>query len=339
MSFVTDTYHNKILKDKKINIKTKYISNRNILERNTDGSHNDDIEKGIICKKEYFINNTLKHTETKFDSRIEFTYISEAEENKEHTCPNCGMRAKLSNFLDGCPYCGTFCNVEYTDKELGNKYHYDLVLKNNKYRIITAIIDYIISTIISFIFIKNTSRTFNNIDIIKIFVYALILSLILYYFFYLYDAYFILGPIKKYKEKENQKQIDFWNKTKIDKKKFFNNINYEISKYYYNITNIIDYDILDYDSYNFYINNQKQYVTIKIDIRLIEYDSNQIKPKYKQETFTFVHNDNGTTDLKAGTNIIKCSNCGASIDINKTHCEYCNTPIKYLQEWILDNKK
>lgn len=116
-------------------------------------------------------------------------------------CKNCGMSSKLKEFVDGCPYCGTYYNIDYTDKDLGGKYHYDRVIRKKTYRVITAIIDLVISLILSFIFIKYTSRTFNSYDISKIFIYGTILSLILYYLFYIMDAYVILGPIKRFKDK------------------------------------------------------------------------------------------------------------------------------------------
>lgn len=156
------------------------------------------------------------------------------------------MSSKLKEFVDGCPYCGTYYNIDYTDKDLGGKYHYDRVLRKKTYRVITAIIDLVISLILSFIFIKYTSRTFNSYDISKIFIYGTILSLILYYLFYIMDAYVILGPIKRFKDKQNKKQMEFWDRTKIDKKTFFNNLNYEVGKKYYLKEDIIDYDILDY---------------------------------------------------------------------------------------------
>ena len=81
MALVSDTFHNKKLKENSINIKTKYIVGNEILERNTDNSVNDEITKGIICKKEYYKNNKLVHEETTFDSRIEYTFISKEEEN------------------------------------------------------------------------------------------------------------------------------------------------------------------------------------------------------------------------------------------------------------------
>ena len=56
MSLVSDNFHEKILKKYNINIKTKYIVDNNILERNTDNSINDDILNGIRCKIEYYFN-------------------------------------------------------------------------------------------------------------------------------------------------------------------------------------------------------------------------------------------------------------------------------------------
>ena len=180
MALISDNYHSKKLKKYGLNIKTKYIVGNEVLERNTDNTKNDDIDNGIRCKKEYYLNNKLVHEETLFDSRIEYTFISKNMENKEHTCPNCGMHSKLKDFVEGCPYCHTYYNLDYTDKDLGSKYHYDQVLRSNTYRIITGIIDVIISLILSYIYIKTTSRTFNNYDISKICIYALILSSVLY---------------------------------------------------------------------------------------------------------------------------------------------------------------
>lgn len=334
MPLISETYHEKKLNDYGINIKTKYIAGNKILERNTENSVNDDIISGIRCKKEYYRNNKLLHTEGLFDSRIEYTFVSKDEENKEYTCPNCGMHSKLKDFKDGCPYCKTNYNIDYTNKDLGSKYHYDLVLRSNKYRIITFIIDLFISTLLSFFFIKYTSRTFNVYDISKVFIYGFILSLCLYYFFYLLDAYVVILPIKKYKNNQNKKQQEFWNKTKIDKKSFFNNLNYEIGKYYYNRNFIIDYDLLDYTSFKLIEKDNNTYVEVTAEIRLVFYKNNKIKSKITKEKYLLKRNTN-VLDLKGGANMIRCHNCGASIDVIKGKCDYCNANIKYFQEWIL----
>lgn len=338
MALISETYQKEKLKRYGINIRTKYIVGNKILERNTNDSVNDNIERGIRCQKEYYIDNKLAHKEKLFDSRIEYTYIMDNNINEEYECPNCGMKSPLKDFIDGCPYCKTYYNMDYSEKDLGSKYHYDRVLKSNIYRVITLIVDIIISIIISFIFIKLTSRTFNNYDIIKIFIYGIILSLILYYFFYIADAYIILSPIKKYKDKENKKQIEFWQRTKINKKTFFNNLNYEIRKKYYSKENIIDYDILDYTKFKDYEVNGGLYVDVTADLRIVTYENKKLKSKIITQTYTMKQNKNTLLNLGTKENIIRCANCGASIDVTKGKCEYCHSEIKYLQEWILEEK-
>ena len=338
MPLISNNFHNKMLKEHKLNIKTKYIVGNKILERNTDNSYNDDIKNGIRCEKDYYLNNKFIHKETMFDSRIEYTFISNEEENKDYRCPNCGMISKLKFFIDGCPYCNTYYNIDYTEKELGSKHHYDRILKSKTYRIVTLIVDIIISLLISYLFIKNTSRTFNNYDKGKIFIYGAILSIVLYYFFYIIDAYIILPPIKRYKDRLNQIQIDFWKRTKIDKTTFFNNLNYELGKYYYNKSNIIDYDIIDYTDFKDYTKDDKLHVDITMEIRIVYLINNNLKVELKKEKITLMRHENGTLDLKKGANIMQCYNCGASIDANKGKCTYCDSEIKYLQEWILVKK-
>ena len=336
MPLISDNFHKKKLKDYRINIKTKYFVGNKVYERNTDDSINDDIISGIRCEKDYYIDKKLVHKETEFDSRIEYTFTSKEMENKEYVCPNCGMQSKLKNFIDGCPYCRTYYNIDYTNKDLGSKYHYDRVLKNSSYRIITGVVDLIISLILCFFFIKTTSRTFNSVDIAKVFIYGLILSMVLYYFFYILDAYVILGPIKRYKDKQNKKQIDFWERTKIDKKSFFNNFNYEVRKYYYSKNDIIDFDVLDYIEFEDFTKKDIQYVRVLAEIRIVYYNMGKIKSKFSKEEFIFKKNPNEKLELKDDANIIKCHNCGASIDATKGICSYCHTKIKYLQEWILE---
>lgn len=337
MAYISDGFYEKKLNKYNIKIKTKYIIGNNIFERNTDNSKNDDIVNGIRCEKDYYINNRLIHKETNFDSRIEYTFISKKMENKELKCPNCGYNSKIKNFINGCPYCRTIYNIDYTDKDLGGKYHYDRVLRSNVYRIITGIVDFIISILICFIFIKSTSRTFNTIDISKIIIYGVILSMILYYFFYIVDAYVILGPIKKYKDKKNEKQRIFWDNFNFDKKKFFNNLNYEIRKYYYSKENIIDFDIIDFDEFSETDVNNNINVCVKLYVRIIYFENGKITSKYKDECFIFEYKNKDVLLLNQETNMVKCHNCGASLDVVKGKCEYCNTEIKPLLEWAIKN--
>lgn len=335
MPLISDNSQNNKLKKFNINIKTKYIVHDKILERNTNNSYNDDIKSGIRCKKEYYIGDRLLKIENQFDSRIEYTFI--ANEDKEFVCVNCGLHTNLSEYVDGCPYCGTYYNLDYTEKDLGSKYHYDRVLRTNTYRVITGIVDLVFSLLVTYYFIKFTSRTFNVYDISKIFIYGFILSVVLYYFFYLIDGYIVLKPIKLYKDGQKQKQVEFWNRTKIDKKKFFNNLNYEIGRKYFNDIDVIDYDILDYDEFtDSYINNV-MYVKVKAYVRVVKFVNGKLKSMYITDTYNMKRMNENVFEMKNGTNFVKCNNCGASVDVVKEKCDYCGTKISPLQEWILDN--
>lgn len=334
MALVSDVFQRDKLKKNNINIKTKYLVNGTILERNTDNSYNDDIKNGIRSLKEYYVNNKLCHTEKIFDSRIEYSFISNVLDSTEYKCSNCGVTSKLSDFIDGCPYCGTYYNIDYVNKDLGSKYHYDLVLKKNSYRIITALIDLIISLIFSFIFIKCTSRTFNIYDFLKIFIYGGLLSLVLYYLFYIVDGYVILLPIKKKKEKENKLQMEFWNKTNLDKKSFFNNLNYEVRKMYYSKPDIIDYDVLDFTGYEAITKNNELYIKVKAYVRIVYFKNNKFISKYVDDVYLLrkINNDGQIYNV---ADVVKCHNCGASVDITRGSCQYCGSEIKYFQNFII----
>ena len=79
------------------------------------------------------------------------------------------------------------------------------------------------------------------------------------------------------------------------------------------------------------------YVKVKADVRIIYYENGKIISKNIEDNYIMKKLNTETLKLNEGANLIKCHNCGASIDATKGHCEYCHTEIKYLQEWIMDN--
>lgn len=345
MSRIVEKLHIERLKNCGINIKTKYRTENLILEKNSDNSKNDNIGEGVIIEKDYYKNGFLIKKIYNFDPRIQYSFISSEDENKEICCPNCGNRALGKNFIDGCPYCGTYYNIDYKNKNLGNKYHYDMIVNSNNYILITLFVDIIVCLILFFLYIKFSSRTFNIYDISKATVGGLLTGFALFYVFYMIDAFIVMLPIKMYKNKINQKQIDFWNKMQdkgIDKTKFYNNFNYELQKYYYNNSieneNVIDYDIIDYNNFEEF-NNRKQNMCIKLEvsIRVIRFINNKIVSKNEKKVFVLEKNSKPIKDLNNGINIIECRNCGASIDVTKGECNYCKTEYNFFQEWYLYN--
>lgn len=334
---ITEKVQKERLENLKINIKTKYKSGDSILERNTDNSKNDNIINGIILEKDYYYQGQIIKKENIFDSRILYTYVFES--NNKIACPNCGMSGNALEFIKGCPYCGTSCNLDFEDKELGSKHYYDLVIKDHSYIKKTFIIDLIISFLISFIYIIGTSRTFYIFDFMKVIGLTLLISFILFYFFYYLDAIIILPNLKRKKELLNQKQREFWtrmNNLGIEKNKFYNNLNYDLRKHYYSAKhpNIIDYDIIDYNYFKEAKDNENFYIKVNLDIRLISFKGDKIISKIETKTYQ-LKKASLTKKIDGSVNIIKCHNCGSSIDITKDKCTYCGTEFNYYQEWYL----
>ena len=324
------------LKEYGINIKTKYKVDDQILERNTDHSKEDNIHQGIIIEKDYY-RGTLLKKENLFDSRMLYTY--EWNHDQQISCINCGMTGKIEDFYHGCPYCHTTYNMDYDNKELGSKHYFDLTIKDKSYVIKTYMIDFIVSILITSFFIIPNSRTFYFFDILKVVVGAILISLILFYFFYYMDALILLPGLKRKKEKQNQKQQAFWERMSslgIDKVKFFNNFHYELRKYYYetNHNGVIDFDIIDFNSFTEQIEENQLSVKVEVDIRIVKYKNNKISSKNTTKSYLFKR-VNGYQELSGGIRQISCPSCGASIDLTKKECEYCGREINFYQEWYL----
>ena len=88
-----------------------------------------------------------------------------------------------------------------------------------------------------------------------------------------------------------------------------------------------------------YTKDNKLFVEVTAEVRIVRIINNKIKTSISKDTYTLKRHENAILELKDGVNMIKCHNCGASIDATKNKCEYCNTEINYLQEWILIDKK
>lgn len=334
---IVEQAQTKRLKEKGINIKTKYKVGEEVREKNTDNSKNDQITSGIILEKDYYKGVLLKK-ETIFDSRMLYTY--ELNMGQTVICNNCGMTSTLEEFNDACPYCHSAFNVDYENKELGSKHYFDWVVKNKSYIIKTYILDFLVSLVITAFIILPNSRTFYIFDILKVVIGAILISLILFYVFYYVDASILLPWIKAKKEKQNQKQRDFWNRMNsynIDKIKFFNNLNYELREYYYGEKNqdIIDFDILDYTNFEEFQKEENFYIKVTIDIRLVRYGNNKITSKEEEKTYT-LKRVKEFQELQGGINQIACPSCGASIDRSKPNCSYCGKQINHFQEWYLE---
>ena len=339
---LTDRFQEKKLKNLNINIISKYLDNGTYKNRSTDNSYCDDVVGGILINKKYIKDDKMLHEEKEFNPRILYSYIVKEELDKEHTCPNCGATFTPKE-TTVCPYCRSIYNLDYTEKELSARYHYDQIIHNYTYIAVTLLIDFIVCEIFSFIYFYNTGRTFMMFDMLKAFGFGLLFTLIFFYAFYVLDAVIITLPVKIIKNKENSKKIKVWNeleKLNVNKKEFFNNFNSSLYEHYYKPDNdIIDYDVLDYKEYS-YFNDDKNRLNIKvtISVRIVRLVNNIIKSEVIDDTLVLRKNEIEQSELDKGLNLIKCHNCGASIDASKSNCSYCRTPVHYLQSWYIVEK-
>ena len=325
------------LQDFGINIKTKFKDGEERKERNTDHSKDDNIKNGIILEKDYYKNGALLRKETLFDSRITYCYVFDNQ--IDITCKNCGMRGRYEDFTHGCPYCDTPYNMEYEQKELGSKHYFDLTIKKRSYVIITYIIDFIVSFIITLMYILDTSRTFYFFDIVKVLIGTILISLLLFYVFYYLDAIIILPGLKKWKMMENEKQKKFWeslNYTDAEKTKFFNNINYSLRQYYYGDQekDVVDFDIIDYNNFKKDTVENHLVVDVSIELRIVRFIGGKIKSKRVVKKYRFKKVEQHQ-ELQGGANAIECPNCGSSMNVMNEECTYCGTPMNHYQEWYL----
>lgn len=332
---LSDKKYAKRLRDFGLSLVTKYKSGDKIIEKSSEATLNEDIENGIRLEKNYLRGGNSVFKLFNFDPRIKYTFINPA---KRKSCPNCG--ADIDSQSGECPYCGTAYNMDYESKNLGAKYHTDLVMYSGTYKKITLIIDIIISFIISYIYIKTTGRTFNGWDFSKVLIGTALLSLAFYYVFYYLDSFFILLPIKIYKEKINAAQEKFWaeNSAQINKNTFFNNLNYELQKYYFEgekTKNVLDFDFVDYTTISKEEISGEKIINIEVLVREVFINAGKIKSRQNDLKLKLKHVKREYSLENAGGVALKCKNCGTSIDAFLTECPSCGTRQNYLQEWYL----
>jgi len=341
MSLISDRNHENRLKEFNINIKTIYSDGDNKYEKNSNGTKNEDLTRGIIVEKDYYVNNSFKKRLYGFDPRIEYAFIKGEQVGKTYDCPNCRMITKITESIERCPFCGSHFNLDYKNKDLGSKNTYDLVLHNNKYIIFTLLLDLFVSFAISFYYFHKVSRTFNMFDILKASGVALGIALVLFFIFYLVDAFIVLLPIRVKKDIINKSDRKVWEdleRRNIAYNTFYNNLHSELDKLYYvdNKCSIIDYDIIDYSNFKLAEDAGSLYLSTDVLMREVKYEKNRLFVQTKTKHLVFRRSTKPIKYTKDGEiNVINCHNCGASIDVTSDKCKYCDTENNYNQEWYL----
>lgn len=328
---LSDKKYLKRLKDFGLSLITTYKSGNNIVKKNIFEPLTTNIVNGIRLEKDYLRGGQSVFKLHNFDPRIKYTFINPSTASK---CPNCG--ADIDHQSGECPYCGTSYNMDYESKSLGAKYHTDLVMNTKTYKYVTALVAFVTAFIISYIYIRTTGRTFNGWDMTKVLAGTALFGLAFYYVFYYLDSFFILLPVKIYKERINAAQTKFWaqNGNEINKDTFFTNLNYELQKYYFegdNTRNVLDFDFVDYTT----IRRDGDVVTIEILVREVYMDGGKVKCRQRSKTIRLKRAVIEHKLESVGGVALRCRNCGTSIDAFAKECPSCGTRHNYLQEWYM----
>ncbi len=321
----------KRLKDFGLSLVTTYKSGDQIVTKNSFETLRTNIVNGICLEKNYLRGGSSLYKLHGFDPRIKYTFVNASTASK---CPNCGADIDIES--GECPYCGTAYNMDYESKSLGAKYHTDLVMNTKTYKYVTALLAFVTSFIISYIYIRTTGRTFNVWDMAKVLAGTALFGLAFYFVFYYLDSFFILLPIKIYKERINAEQTKFWaqNGREINKDTFFTNLNYELQKYYFEgdkTRNVLDFDFVDYTT----ITRDGDIVTIKILVREVYIDGGKVKCRQVSKSIRLKRAVIEHHLENVGGVALRCRNCGHSMDAFQKVCPSCGTPHNYLQEWYM----
>ena len=353
MAFVSEKTQQAVLRRTGISIETVFWQNRALKIRTTDHSQDDDVKNGIILEKRYYRNSGLLDTEKEFSPMLMYTYIGSGELKKEVTCPNCGRTGLLEEFADGCPYCGTNYNITYTDRQEGAQFLASRNKKNPWLYAAALVISLAVCLAVSFLIVRTTGRTFMLFDKLKAVFFGVVPGLVLFYGFYVLNAFVISRRAEENYEKQTRLIQAFEKELlgmQIPMSTFYNCLHSELSRIFFagnggpdkgkaagdEEETVIDFDILECTDYQIEKKpDGHKEIHLNVLLRKELLDSGRLHARKEKRPVTLLENKEIPDELHPGVNIIQCRNCGASVDVTKDSCPYCGTRINYRQRLYL----
>ena len=344
MAIVSDTPQARRLARLGIAIRTEFWDGSGIRFRATDGQRRDDVTGGVIMNKKYFRGDRLLRREKAFNPMMMYTYVASGELSRQITCPNCGRPGTVADFVDGCPYCGTCYNVEYTARQAGGKFHGDKDVRDWMYYLLALVVCLGVCLPVSLAFFRATGRTFGTFDILKAVFYGLLVALALFYGFYVARAFVLTRRAEEKYERQNALIKRFETELLglgMGLDDFYNNLTSELTRWFFDSEvpenrDVADWDVLDYDDFDIREDSQgRKNLSVTLTVRRIWAQGDRLRSRRERLRVNLRPNRVVTEPLKPGVNIIQCHNCGASIDVTQPACEHCGSRINYRQKLYL----
>lgn len=335
MKNIIEKLHLKRLEDNGIVIEEifKNVKENTIYIRTSDGKECDAFTKCPKIEKNYYKDGKLLYRETDFDNGIKYSYTS--TKNSIEKCSECGYEASSKEFFDGCPYCGSQFNVEYTSTRRntsGKTKPLTITAIDKRIFLIVGIISLIIGSGISLV----KARTIEFGMIIDIIIQSLIsfitinLAMVPFYMSYFVVKLLMIKDFPNSPIKINGREISSLQLLK--------DLQSELKKYYYyknsKYKDLIDYEILDYKDYQVDCTNYYQpRIHFIIIIRKYFLIDNKITTAVVEKNLTMMRNNNYK---EKESKMRKCQECGAPIEGTSDVCTYCHKKIVPNKQWLLE---
>lgn len=337
MNLVTEALHRRRLESKQVRIVTGFHDEGTYKQRSSDRSLAADIRNGIIIDKAYYIKDEPAVYQTEYNPGITFSYQEPTDAGEHWFCPICGAAISAAEAADGCPWCGSFYNIDYKMKVESSRLHSDFVLQKKKTMIPMVCGAFSICFAVVLLLVLSRARTHGVFDVMKGSAFGAIAGIAAAYAIYwIYGERLTAAEIAKEKQQAAHLQafLRGIKTANLAPAMVYNAVTVALNALFYGNTdaayeNIIDYDILDYTEHEITAEDLPQ-ITLLVFLRLV-YDRNgkitfqntscRIKMRKNPQFKPLEH---------AGRiNILHCGNCGASVNVLQKNCPYCGTELVY----------
>lgn len=325
-----NSLHLKRLEEKEIVIEEiyKYPKDNKIFIRTTDGKENDSVYKSPKIEKNFYRNGKLLFREKNFDKETTFTIVASKGENK-HKCSECGYEDIKKNFYNGCPYCGANFTVDYSkNKSYGRSIK---ELFSFKWVKILCITIPIITSLISIYINRDIEAIIGSIFAIPVLMFFMYILIMIFYTPYLLYKTIIYKDVHTFRIKYNGQII---NNAKLVKDIQITLLNdYYDENLYPENKNLIDFDILDFEDYNYRRKNNMDYIVVRLKVRKYFNNNNKIKRTISKEHIMVYPNPHY---IEKHQEIRKCPSCGSNVPPLVKRCEYCKNILPSTTLWLIE---
>ena len=344
MTIQNERSQSKRLEEQGLRILTTFWDNGLIRQRSTDRSAHDDVVNGVIMNKKYYRGERLLRTEKVFNPLLQYSFVIRDQMEKEISCPNCGTTGKTADFADGCPYCGTCYNIGYGERKNAGKRSAEKRSPEPAEYLSVLFGLLAVFIVAGLLLVRAGGRTFGLFDVLKGIVFGALGGLLAFCLYYTSRIY----AITRRAEESYRVQLDrirgFETRLAafgIPVNVFYTNLSSELNHLFFDggdprYADVVDWDVLDYGEYGVSGENENDLaVSVTAELRIIRGSANRLRAEKARLHAVMKPNAVSGDPLRPGANVIRCRNCGCSIDITRPACPQCGTPIRYRQRLYL----